>query len=127
MHHRDPHLLLLRHPPFLAWKQQNTEWGQYGVTLPLLGETKIDQISVECAASGSPELVAVRIEKALAYVSPEHLFPCTDCGMVPRTRAAARGRGTARANRRGRHDLDGRLAQALLVVAWLGDGIRGAR
>ena len=124
------------------------------MTLPLLGETKIDQISVECAASGVdvavlagargkdvllgvidvgteevefPELVAVRIEKALAYVSPEHLFPCTDCGMVPRTRAAARGRGTARANRRGRHDLDGRLAQALLVVAWLGDGIRGAR
>ena len=106
-------------PRVLAWKRQNTEWGQYGVTLPLLSETKIDQISVECAASGvdvavlagargkdillgvidvgtedveSPALVAARIEKALAYVSPERLFPCTDCGMVPRTRAAARGK-----------------------------------
>jgi len=88
----------------------------------LLGVIDVGAEEVE-----SPELVAARIEKALAYVSPEHLFPCTDCGMVPRTRAAARGRGTARANRRGRHDLDGRLAQALLVVAWLGDGIRGAR
>ena len=106
-------------PRVLAWKKQNTEWGQYGVTLPLLSETKIDQISVECAASGvdpavlagargkdvlvgvidvgteeveSPELVASRIEKALAYVGPERLFPCTDCGLVPRTRAAARGK-----------------------------------
>ena len=88
----------------------------------LLGVIDVGTEEVE-----SPELIAVRIAKALAYVSPEHLFPCTDCGMVPRTRAAARGRGTARANRRGRHDLDGRLAQALLVVAWLGHGIRGAR
>jgi 5-methyltetrahydropteroyltriglutamate--homocysteine methyltransferase len=106
-------------PRVLTWKRQNTEWGQYGVTLPLLSETRIDQISVECAASGvdvavlagargkdvlvgvidvgteeveSPELVARRIDKALAHVSPERLFPCTDCGMVPRTRAAARGK-----------------------------------
>jgi 5-methyltetrahydropteroyltriglutamate--homocysteine methyltransferase len=106
-------------PRVLAWKRQNTEWGQYGVTLPLLSQTKIGQISVECAASGvdvavlagargkdvllgvidvgteeveSPDLVAVRIERALAYVSPERLFPCTDCGMVPRTRAVARGK-----------------------------------
>ena len=106
-------------PRVLAWKRQNKEWGQYGVTLPLLSETKIDQISVECAASGvdvgvlasargkgvllgvidvgtdeveSADLVATRIETALAYVSPERLFPCTDCGMVPRTRTAARAK-----------------------------------
>jgi 5-methyltetrahydropteroyltriglutamate--homocysteine methyltransferase len=106
-------------PRVLAWKRQNTEWGQYGVTLPLLRETRIDQISVECAAAGvdmavldgargkdvlvgvidigteeveSPELVAARIRKALPYVSPERLFPCTDCGLVPRTRQAARGK-----------------------------------
>jgi 5-methyltetrahydropteroyltriglutamate--homocysteine methyltransferase len=36
-----------------------------------------------------PELVAARIRKALPYVDPEHLFPCTDCGLVPRTRRAA--------------------------------------
>ena len=106
-------------PRVLAWKKQNTEWSQYGVTLPLLRETRIDQISVECAASGvdvavleaargkdvllgvidvgteeieSPELVAARIRKALPYVDPEHLFPCTDCGLVPRTRRAARAK-----------------------------------
>jgi 5-methyltetrahydropteroyltriglutamate--homocysteine methyltransferase len=106
-------------PRVLAWKKQNTEWGQYGVTLPLLRETRIDQISLECAASGvdvavlaeargkdillgvidvgteeveTPELVAARILKALPYVDPEHLLPCTDCGMVPRTRSAARGK-----------------------------------
>ena len=103
----------------LAWKKQNTEWGQYAVTLPLLRETGIDQISVECAASGvdvavlegargkdillgvidvgteeveSPALVASRIRKALPYVDPARLFPCTDCGLVPRTRPAARGK-----------------------------------
>jgi 5-methyltetrahydropteroyltriglutamate--homocysteine methyltransferase len=106
-------------PRVLAWKQKNTEWGQYGVTLPLLRETRIDQISVECAASGvdvavlegargkdvllgvidvgteeieSPALVATRIRKALPYVDPGRLFPCTDCGMVPRSRQAALGK-----------------------------------
>ena len=106
-------------PRVLAWKKQNTEWGQYAVTLPLLRETRIDQISVECAASGvdaavlegargkdllvgvidvgtdeveTPELVASRIRKALPYVDPARLYPCTDCGLVPRTRAAARGK-----------------------------------
>ena len=106
-------------PRVLAWKQKNTEWGQYGVTLPLLRETRIDQISVECAASGvdlavlegargkdvllgvidvgteevePAALVAARIRKALPYVDPGRLFPCTDCGMVPRSRQAARGK-----------------------------------
>ena len=106
-------------PRVLAWKKQNTEWGQYGVTLPLLRETRIGQISVECAASGvdpavlegargkdvllgvidvgtdeieSPFLVADRIRKALPYVDPARLYPCTDCGLVPRRRAAARGK-----------------------------------
>jgi 5-methyltetrahydropteroyltriglutamate--homocysteine methyltransferase len=106
-------------PRVLAWKKQNTDWGQYAVTLPLLARTRIGQISVECAASGvdvavlaeasgkdvllgvidvgteeveSPEQVAARIRKALPYVSPERLFPCTDCGLVPRSRQAARGK-----------------------------------
>src|SRR3989454_1766993 len=106
-------------PRVLAWKKQNTEWGQYGVTLPLLCETRIDQISLECAASGvdvavlaeargkdillgvidvgteeveSPARVAERIRKALPYVDPGRLFPCTDCGMVPRSRPAARAK-----------------------------------
>ena len=40
----------------------------------------------------TPETVADRIRAALPYVSPEHLFPCTDCGMVPRSRASAYGK-----------------------------------
>jgi 5-methyltetrahydropteroyltriglutamate--homocysteine methyltransferase len=103
----------------LTWKNANTEWGHYGVSLPLLAKSNIDQVSVECAASGvdvallgalkgkdvlmgvidvgkeeveSPETVAERIRAALPYVEPEHLFPCTDCGMVPRSRASASGK-----------------------------------
>ena len=38
--------------PVLAWKTQNTDWGHYGVTLPLLARSSVDQVSVECAASG---------------------------------------------------------------------------
>jgi 5-methyltetrahydropteroyltriglutamate--homocysteine methyltransferase len=106
-------------PAVLAWKTQNQDWGHYAVTLPLLARSSIDQVSVECAASGvdvsvlaelrgkdvlagvidvgteeieTPEVVAGRIRKILPYVSPERLFPCTDCGLVPRSRAAASGK-----------------------------------
>jgi 5-methyltetrahydropteroyltriglutamate--homocysteine methyltransferase len=106
-------------PRVLAWKRSNRSWGEYAETLPLLGASAIRQVSVECAASGvdpsvltalrrqdvlvgvidvgtdeveSPETVAARIRRALAYVSPERLLPCTDCGLVPRSRAAARGK-----------------------------------
>jgi 5-methyltetrahydropteroyltriglutamate--homocysteine methyltransferase len=106
-------------PVVLAWKTKNTDWSHYGRTLPLLATSSIDQISVECAASGvdpsvlglargkdlmvgvidvgsdeiePAETVAKRIRVAMEYVSPDRLFPCTDCGMVPRTRAAARGK-----------------------------------
>ena len=40
----------------------------------------------------TPEVVAARIRSALPYVAPEHLKPCTDCGLVPRTRGAAIGK-----------------------------------
>jgi 5-methyltetrahydropteroyltriglutamate--homocysteine methyltransferase len=103
----------------LQWKNNNQDWGHYGVTLPLLAKSSIDQVSVECAASGvdvsvlgalrgkdvlvgvidvgtedveSPEIVADRIRAVLPHVSPEHLYPCTDCGMVPRSRASAMGK-----------------------------------
>ena len=106
-------------PVVLAWKTKNRDWGHYARTLPLLAQSSIDQVSVECAASGvdirvlsllkgkdvllgvidvgtetieSPEEVADRIRKALPYVSPERLMPCTDCGMVPRSREAAAGK-----------------------------------
>jgi len=106
-------------PAVLAWKSRNRDWGHYGLTLPLLADSSIDQVSVECAASGvdvavlgalagkdvllgvidvgtedveTPELVAARIRKALPHVAPERLYACTDCGLVPRSRAAARGK-----------------------------------
>ena len=40
----------------------------------------------------TPETVAARIRTALQYVAPDKLFPCTDCGMAPRSRVAARGK-----------------------------------
>jgi 5-methyltetrahydropteroyltriglutamate--homocysteine methyltransferase len=106
-------------PVVLAWKTKNADWGHYGVTLPLLARSSVDQVSVECAASGvdvsvlaalrgkdvmlgvidvgteqveSPERVAQRIRAALPHVAPEHLLPCTDCGLLPLSRAAAAGK-----------------------------------
>jgi len=126
-------------PAVLAWKSRNRDWGQYGVTLPLLAESSVDQVSVECAASGvdvsvlgalrgkdvllgvidvgteeveAPARVAERIRAALPYVAPERLLPCTDCGMVPRSRAAAAGKMRALAAGAAivRRELDGRAA-----------------
>jgi 5-methyltetrahydropteroyltriglutamate--homocysteine methyltransferase len=106
-------------PTVLAWKTKNTDWGHYEVTLPLLARSGVDQVSVECAASNvdvsvlralagkhvllgvinvgteeveSADVVAGRIRRALDYVPPAHLLPSTDCGLVPRSREAARGK-----------------------------------
>ena len=106
-------------PLVIAWKSQNTDWGHYGVTLPLLARSSVDQVSVECAASGvdlavlrelagkdvllgvidvgtddveSAATVAERIRRALEHVPAARLMPCTDCGLVPRSREAARGK-----------------------------------
>jgi 5-methyltetrahydropteroyltriglutamate--homocysteine methyltransferase len=106
-------------PAVLAWKTKNTDWGHYGVTLPLLARSNVDQVSVECAASGvdlsvlrelngkdvllgainvgteqveTADVVAARIRAALEHVPAERLFPCTDCGLVPRSREASRGK-----------------------------------
>lgn len=112
-------------PVVLQWKTKNTDWSHYGRTLPLLRTSAIDMISVECAASGvdpavlaeakgkdlmvgvidvgteeieTAETVAARIRRVMPYVDPDHLYPCTDCGMVPRSRAAARGKMKALAD-----------------------------
>lgn len=106
-------------PHVLQWKTQNTDWGHYEVTLPLLAQSSIDMVSVEIAASGvapevlaaaagmdvmagvidvgteeveTPEVVAERIERLMPYVPAEHLYPSTDCGMVPRSRAASQAK-----------------------------------
>jgi 5-methyltetrahydropteroyltriglutamate--homocysteine methyltransferase len=102
------------------WKQTLcNEWRQYEQTFPLLQASKIDQVSLECHNSKVPieliellqgkdvlvgaidvttdqietaEEVAATLRKALQYVSPEHLYPCTNCGMVPLAREVASGK-----------------------------------
>jgi 5-methyltetrahydropteroyltriglutamate--homocysteine methyltransferase len=103
----------------LAWKQQNADWSQYARLLPLLRQSRVQQLSLEFAASGvdpavlaeagdkdvlygcvdvspaapdPPAVIADRIRAALRYVPPERLYPCTDCGMAPIPRAAARAK-----------------------------------
>jgi 5-methyltetrahydropteroyltriglutamate--homocysteine methyltransferase len=112
-------------PVVLQWKTKNTDWSHYWRSLPLLRTSAIDMISVECAASSvdpavlaeakgkdlmvgvidvgteeieTPETVAARIRRVMPYVDPDHLYPCTDCGMIPRSRAAARGKMKALAD-----------------------------
>ena len=102
------------------WKKTlGSEWRQYESTFPLLAQSKINQVSLECANSHvpieligllkgkdvmvgaidvasdvieTPEQVAATIRKALKFVAPEKLFPCTNCGMVPLDREVARGK-----------------------------------
>src|SRR5205814_541393 len=40
----------------------------------------------------TPEEVAATIRRAMAFVPPERLYPCTNCGMVPLGRDVARGK-----------------------------------
>ena len=104
-------------PNTIDWKQTlGSEWRQYEEIFPLLAQSRLDQVSLECANSRvpiellallggkdvligaidvasdvaeTPEQVAATIEEALRYVPPERLFPCTNCGMAPLDRALA--------------------------------------
>ncbi len=95
----------------LRWKDTlGSEWRQYEEIFPALNASRIDQVSLECAESrvplslmgllkdkdllvGSvavtpdkvetPEEVAATIRAAMEFVSPERLYPCSNCGMVP--------------------------------------------
>ncbi len=95
----------------LRWKETlGDEWRQYEKIFPALNESKIDQISLECADSHvphsvmgilkdkmvmvgavavtpdkveTPEEVAATIRSAIEYVDPERILPCTNCGMTP--------------------------------------------
>ncbi len=106
-------------PIVMQWKSRNRDWSHYGHTLPLLAKSRVDQVSIETAASGvdvgvvemlrgkdvllgviscssaeveTPALVAERLRRALPFVAPEHLFGCTDCGMVPLALDVARAK-----------------------------------
>src|SRR5262247_463327 len=102
----------------IEWKQTlGREWRQYEQTFPLLAQSRIDQISLECRNSRvplellgllrgkdvlvgcidvathdieRPEDVADTIRAAMKYVPADRLFPCTNCGMVPLPREIAR-------------------------------------
>jgi 5-methyltetrahydropteroyltriglutamate--homocysteine methyltransferase len=104
----------------IDWKRTlGGEWRQYEKTFPLLAQSRIGQVSLECANSRvplellrllrgkdvlvgcidvasheveTPEQVAQTIRQAMAWVPPERLYPCTNCGMVPLPREVARGK-----------------------------------
>jgi 5-methyltetrahydropteroyltriglutamate--homocysteine methyltransferase len=104
----------------IDWKGTlGSEWRQYERTFPLLARSRIDQVSLECAGSRvplsllsllagkdvlagcvdvathdveTPAQVAETIRRVMAWVPPERLYPCTNCGMVPLPRAVARGK-----------------------------------
>ena len=102
------------------WKKTlGSSWRQYEQTFPLLAQSRIKQVSLECANSHvpidliallgtkdvlvgtidvasdrveTPEDVAATIRAALEFVPAERLYPCTNCGMVPLSRDVARGK-----------------------------------
>jgi len=102
------------------WKKTlGSEWRQYEQTFPLLANSRIAQVSLECANSHvpidlvglltgkdvlvgaidvasdlveTPEDVARTIRAALRFVPAERLYPCTNCGMVPLSRDVARAK-----------------------------------
>jgi 5-methyltetrahydropteroyltriglutamate--homocysteine methyltransferase len=104
-------------PANIEWKRTlGSEWRQYERTFPLLAGSRIDQVSLECANSRvplsllellsgkdvlvgaidvasdtveTPDEVAATIRRALPFVPPERLYPCTNCGMAPLARDLA--------------------------------------
>ncbi len=104
----------------IAWKKTlGEEWRQYEAIFPLLNQSRIDQISLECANSHvpieligllkdkdilvgaidvastdveTPEQVASTIRHAMQHADPHRLFPCTNCGMAPLARPVAVGK-----------------------------------
>jgi 5-methyltetrahydropteroyltriglutamate--homocysteine methyltransferase len=101
----------------LDWKATlGSQWRQYEETFPVIAKSTIDQVSLECRNSRvpidlialldgkdvlvgavdvateaveSPEEVAATIRAAMRFVAPEKLYPCTNCGMAPMSRAVA--------------------------------------
>ena len=104
----------------IEWKKTlGSEWRQYEEIFPALNESRIDQVSLECANSKvplsllglldnkeimvgaidvatmdveSPEQVSSTIDAALGFVDSERLFPCTNCGMAPLPQSVAAGK-----------------------------------
>ncbi len=43
----------------------------------------VGAVDVATLEAETPEQVAAVIRNAMEYTSPERIFPCTNCGMVP--------------------------------------------
>ncbi|MHA1527933.1 MAG: methionine synthase [Alphaproteobacteria bacterium] len=104
----------------IDWKATlGDEWRQYEEFFPALNESRIDQISLECADSKvpmsvlrllgdkevlvgaidvasltveTPEKVAATLRAAMEFVDPERIIACTNCGMAPLPRPVAEGK-----------------------------------
>lgn len=102
------------------WKKTlGAQWRQYETIFPKLQQSNIDIISLECHNSRvpiellslisgkkamvgaidvanhaieTPDEVATTLRRALEYVAPENLYPCTNCGMAPLPREVARAK-----------------------------------
>jgi 5-methyltetrahydropteroyltriglutamate--homocysteine methyltransferase len=101
----------------IDWKKTlGDSWRQYEEIFPALAKSRIKQVSLECIHSRvplellkllkgkdvlvgvidvatdkveTPQEVSQVIERALQFVPPQHLFPCTNCGMAPMEREVA--------------------------------------
>ena len=104
----------------IDWKEGlGSEWRQYEAFFPALNESRIDQVSLECANSRvplsvlgllrdkevlvgaidvasvtieTPEKVAATLRAATEFVDPERIVACTNCGMAPLPRHVAEGK-----------------------------------
>ena len=104
----------------IDWKATlGDEWRQYEEFFPALNESRIDQISLECADSKvpmsvlrllkdkevlvgainvasvnieTPEKVASTLRAAMKFVDSERIIACTNCGMAPLPRHVAEGK-----------------------------------
>ncbi|MFN3671803.1 MAG: methionine synthase, partial [Bosea sp. (in: a-proteobacteria)] len=104
----------------IDWKATlGEEWRHYEQTFPAIARSSIKQVSLECRNSRvpldliklldgkdvlagaidvasnaieTPEEVAATIRAVLAYVAPEKLFPCTNCGLAPMSGEVAYGK-----------------------------------
>ncbi len=104
----------------IDWKETlGDEWRQYEDFFPALNDSRIDQVSLECADSKvplsvlgllkdkevlvgaidvaslnieTPEKVAATLRAAMEFVDPERIIACTNCGMAPLPRQVAEGK-----------------------------------
>jgi len=104
----------------IDWKDGlGEEWRQYEEFFPALNDSRIDQVSLECADSNvpmsvlgllkdkeilvgainvaseeieTPEKVAATLRAAMEFVDADRIIACTNCGMAPLPRAVAEGK-----------------------------------